>query len=73
MYNCGSQKMNAFLYPQYESTKGGDDVVSLLWLTLLRDGINPNCTVTRKKLTLVFDNCPGQKKSYCFKIFFFVG
>ena len=59
VYNCGSKMFNAFLYPQYESTKVGDDVCSLLWLTLLKNGINPK--VTRKNLTLVFDNCPGQK------------
>ena len=63
VYNCGSGIMNAFLYPQYESTKGANDVCSLLWLTLLKTGINPDCKVTRKKLTLVFDNCPGQNKN----------
>jgi len=48
VYNCGSKHMNSFLYPQYESGKGGDDVCSLLWLNLLKNGINPKCNKCRK-------------------------
>ena len=34
IYNCATDKMNSYLYPSYESGKGGDDVCSLLWLNL---------------------------------------
>ena len=34
IYNCDTDKMNAFIYPAYESGKGGDDVCSLLWINL---------------------------------------
>lgn len=42
IYNCDTDKMNAFIYPDYESGKGGDDLFSLLWLNLNKHNVFDN-------------------------------
>jgi len=64
VYDCGKGHMNAFLYPEYESGKGPDDVSSLLMKNLTINDIE-DCEIhgARKQLTLVCDNCSGQNKN----------
>ena len=57
--------MNAYTYHEGSGSKGGNNVVSLIWKYLCDEGtvqlsksVGPG-----KKLTMVFDNCPGQNKN----------
>ena len=64
IFNFDTNKMNSFIYPAYESGKGGDDVCSLLWINLNKHNVFDNCPENSwKKLTLLFDNCTGQNKN----------
>ena len=63
--NYATETLNAYTYHEGEGDKGGNNVSSLIWKYLSDTGIvdlsekfGPG-----KKLSIVFDNCPGQNKN----------
>lgn len=63
--NYATKKLHAFVYPEYEGKKGGNNVSSLFWKTFQIEGILElaHRKGPGKSLTLVFDNCSGQNKN----------
>ena len=65
--NYATELLNAYVYDESEGKKGGNNVASLLYKNLEVEGIIKDWKDSGKKpgkrLTLCFDNCPGQNKN----------
>lgn len=56
------EMLTSYVYTEDQAKKGGNNVVSLLWLHLQRSGI-VDTTTPYKEITFIFDNCGGQNKN----------
>ena len=58
IYDCNQQKMNSWLWNEYQATKKGDDICSVLWQQI-QPYLNQN-----KHLIQWSDNCVSQNSSW---------
>jgi hypothetical protein len=63
--NVGMPKsmLSAYIYHEGEGKKGGNNVASLIWKHLDKEGLINRQRPARKELNLVMDNCGGQNKN----------